>query len=299
MATDNGLVEDLSVEEPADYGVLSPAATVVNDSSHDWTRRFDFPAFNCAANVRLSSLCTSATGVNVVEAEADAPLYRAYIPFTIETSFSCSTFAFRELEYLKMAEDFLEQTQQKAIEHELWTGALSQQEKDDWETAHSGETFPNRWLSSTDAVDVTPSGTAVKAKYGLALLEKALADCGAGIKGTIHMTRDIASVLNLKDRNGALRTSLGNLVIAGTGYTGTGPTGAAPSGTQTWLYATGPVSVRLGPVAAVPDKNTRLTGQSVNTSNNNVTVYASRPAAVTWDSCCLYAVKVDLALDYA
>ena len=294
MATDNGLVSDLTASEPADYGVLSPAATVEYDNSSDWSRGIDFETLNCGANIRLSAICSAASGVDVVEA-ADAPLYRSYMPFSIETEFECSTFGFAHRDYEAVAAGFMEQAQQKAIEYELWTGALSKQQDADWDSNARGRDFPNRWLASDEAVDVTPSGGAVKPKYGLALLEKALGDCGAGIKGTIHMTRDIASVLGLKDKNGVLRTALGNTVIAGTGYAGTGPNGQPPTGTETWMYATGPVSVRLGPIVATPDQRR----QSVNTSNNTVSVYAARSAAVSWDSCCLYAVRVDLALDYS
>lgn len=296
MATDNGLVEDLSVEEPADYGVLSPAATVIYDNSSDWSRGVDFETINCATNVRLSAICSTASGVDVVTADGGA-LYRRYMPFSIETDFSCSTFGFQHRDYEGVARGFMEAAQQKAVEHELWTGELSKQQAAVWNTTqHAGDTFPNRWLASSDAVDVTPTpGTAVKAKYALALLEDALGDCGAGIKGTIHATRGVASVLGLKDKNGALRTTLGNLVIAGAGYTGSGPNGTNPSGTQVWMYATGPVSVRLGPIVATPDRR----NQSVNLANNTVQVYAARPGAVSWDSCCHFAVLVDLALDYA
>jgi hypothetical protein len=295
MADDNGLVDDLTASEPAAYGVLSPAASVVVDTSSDWNRGIDFETLNCAANIRLSAICSTASGVSVVEAE-DGQLFRSYMPFAIETEFECSTFGFGHRDYERVAAGFMEAAQQKAIEHELWTGELSKQQLDVWNSEqHAGSSFPNRWLAHSDAVDVTVGGGPVKAKFGLALLEKALGDCGAGIKGTIHMTRDIASVLGLKDKNGALRTTLGNTVIAGTGYTGSGPNGVEPSGTQVWMYATGPVSVRLGPITAVPDQRR----QSVNIANNTVKVYSSRSAAVSWDSCCQYAVLVDLALDYA
>lgn len=296
MAYDNGLVADLTASEPALYGVLSPAASVVNDDSSDWVRGVQFETLNCATHIRLSALCSTASSINVVEAE-DGSLYSTYMPFAIETDFQCSTFGFKHRDYEQVARDFMEAAQQKAVEYELWTGASAKLQEAVWdEDQHGGDAFPNRWLASPSAVDVTPTpGTPVKVKYGLALLEKALGTCGAGIRGTIHVTRDVGSALNLKDKNGALRTSLGNTVIAGTGYTGTAPAGTAPAGTQVWMYATGPVSVRLGPIAATPDQRR----QSVDLSNNSIKVYATRPAAVSWDSCCHYGVLVDLALDYA
>jgi hypothetical protein len=296
MAYDNGLVTDLTASEPALYGVLSPAASVVTDTSSDWARGVEFETLNCATNIRLSAICSTASSVEVVEA-VDGRLYSKYMPFAIETDFQCSTFGFEHRDYEGVARDFMEAAQQKAIERELWTGASAKLQSAVWNSGqHGGDAFPNRWLASPSAVDVTPTpGTAVKVKYGLALLEAALGTCGAGIRGTIHATRGVASVLNLKDKNGALRTSLGNTVIAGAGYTGSAPNGTAPTGTQVWMYATGPVSVRLGPITATPDQRR----QSVDLSNNTVKVYATRPAAVSWDSCCHYGVLVDLALDYA
>jgi len=297
MATNNGMVTDLAATEPSDFGVLSPAVQVVEDGSLNWSSGIDFPSVNCGTNIRLSAICSAASGVDVVEAE-DGALYRRYLPFAIETTFKCSTFGIDARDDWQIARTFMEAAQQKAIEYELWTGELSKQQAALWgdPAQHNGESFPNRWLASSGAKDVTPTpGTAVKAKFGLALLEDALGDCGAGIKGTIHATRGVASALGLKDKNGALRTTLGNSVIAGAGYDGRGPTGAQPPGTSVWLYATGPVSVRLGDIVSTPDRR----NQAVDIRNNAVQVYASRPAAVTWDSCCHFAVLVDLSLDYS
>lgn len=290
------MVTDQPAVEPAAYGVLSPAVTVEEDNSKNWSSGIDFPTVNCATNVHLSAICSAASGVDVVEGD-DGALFRRYMPFAIETEFSCSTFGFNARDDWQIARDYMEAAQQKAVEYELWTGELSKQQEALWdEGQHNGELFPNRWLASSDAVDVTPTpGTPVKTKFALALLEDALGDCGAGIVGTIHTTRAVASALALKDKNGALRTSLGNLVVAGAGYPGTGPDGTNPTGTTVWMYATGPVSVRLGDITSTPDRR----NQAVDLRNNSMKVFASRPAAVTWDSCCHYAVLVDLALDYS
>lgn len=295
MATDNGLVSDQSVAKPSAFGLLSSAASVVTDTSANWRSGIDFETVNCKAHVRLSAICSTADSVDVVTPE-DGPMFRRYMPFEIETDFPCSTFGFKHVQYESIAAEFLKLAEQKAIEHELWTGELSKAQEAVWNAGqHGGDEFPNRWLAHPDATDVTPTpGTPVKVKYALALLEDALGDCGVGIEGTIHMTRGVASAMNLKARDGKLVTSLGNTVIAGAGYDGSGPNGTAPTGTQVWMYATGPVSVRLGEVTATPGDRT----QAIDTANNSVRVYASKPAAVSWDSCCHYAVLVDLALDY-
>lgn len=296
MAT--GLVTDIAQSEPAEFGILSPAATVTVDTSSNWSAGIDFETPNCAAQVRLNAICSAASGVTVVAPDTGAALFRRYLPFDIETEFLCSTFGFNFLDYEDKAELYMRLAQGKAIENELWTGRLAKQQTTLWgaTSGHNGESFPNKWLASPETIDVTPTpGTAVKPKYGLALLEDALGDCGIGIKGVVHATRGVASALNLKASNGRLVTSLGNTVIAGVGYPGTAPNGSQPAGSAVWMYATGPVSVRLGPIQATPGNR----NQSVNIANNQVDVFANRPAAVAWDSCCHYGVLVDLAADYA
>lgn len=289
MALPRVPVTDVTVAVPAPFGILSPAATVIEDSSPHWTAGFEYESLDCGTTVRISSICTAATGVTQIAGDPD-DRWRSYHPFVIETSFECTTFG--GLDYEEYARKRLEACQQKSIEREFWTGELAKQE----DAANGADAWPNRYLASTNATDVTPTaGTPVKPKYGLALLEQALADCGCGVLGTIHTTRGTASALGLAGADATLMTTLGNRVIAGSGYTGTGPNGSAPAGTAAWMYATGPLTVRLGSVNATPDTR----AQSVNTSNNSVKVYADRAAAVTWDTCCHFAVLVDLALDYS
>lgn len=297
MSGSGAFVDSVTPTEPAAFGILSPAAPVVIDDSKYWSDRIDFET-TCGVHIRLSAINSAATGVDVIN-QGNQPNFRTYYPFDIEADFEASAVLANYWDYESIAKNYLELGQQKAVERELWSGALAQQQAAVWVTGdHQGEAFPNKWLASTDATDVTPiPGTPVKTKHALALLEKALGDCGLGVKGVIHATCDVASTLglNLKVKDDALITTLGNSVVAGVGYTGSSPAGTLPVGTAVWMYATGPVTVRLGPITATPDDRS----QSVDTRVNTVHVYSSRPAAVTWDSCCHFAVLVDLALDYA
>lgn len=278
--------------EPAPYGLLSPAATVVNDASAYWANGFQYETLDCVSEVTLTDICNTSVSVSGVE-PTGSELFRTYHPFAVQTSFSCSTMSRTPAEIEQIARDRIDACVQKAVEHEFWSGALAKAAAEEY--TGDGE-YPNRYLASTGAVDVTPTlGTAVKTKYGLALLEGALARCGCGIKGTIHTTREVASALSPKNEDEKLLTPLGNLIIAGPGYDGTGPDGEQPTGSQVWMYATGPVTVRLGPVETVPDRP----NQAVNIANNEATYLVEQVAAVTWNSCCHYAVLVDLSLDYA
>lgn len=282
--------------EPAQYGLLSSATTLIEDSSPHWIDEFDYMTPDCVADVTLTSICNTATVVTALERSSDS-LYRTYVPFEVQTSFQCSSMGMKPEDIEKIARDSAEACLQKALEFELWTGTLAKEAAEDgsWDAPNRGE-FPNRYLASENVTDVTPNpGTGVKSKYGLALLEKALADCGCGSRGTIHATRDVASALGIKGKNDVLETNLGNTVIAGVGYTGVGPGGVeAPAGSA-WMYATGPITVRVGEVMVDQDK----VFQSIDIKNNNVKYIVSQPAAITWNSCCHAAVLVDLSLDYS
>lgn len=287
-------VADATTAVPSDFGILSPAATVVSEAGTHWAAGFSYESLDCGTSVHLSSICSAASGTDPIVGDPDTR-WRDYLPFSIEVSFACTTWG--TLDYEAIAQARLEAAQQKAIEHEFWTGELAKLEQAQWDLDGVAETFPNRFLASTDSVDVTPTpGTAVKPRYGLALLEKALGDCGTGVRGTIHATRDVASALNLPASNAVLKTPLGNTVIAGSGYTGSGPDGTIPSGQAAWMYATGPVTVRLGDITAIPGSNR---AQGTNIAINEVKVYADRPAAATIDGCCMFGVLVDLSLDYS
>jgi len=280
-----------AVAKPALYGLLSPAVTVVEDSTPYWVNGFEYEALECTTDVQIYPVCTNGDAVDVITAASDT-FTRSYFPFSIRTSFKASPISLRHEEIEERAEWALDACRQKTIEHELWTGELAQAE-----AVSYGSGYPNRYLASTDATDLTPSaGVGVKAKYALALLERALADCGCGSQGLIHATRDVATTLAPKNEDGVLLTPLGNKIIAGSGYTGSAPDGTPASGTEIWMYATGPVTVRLGPVELVPGA---VKSQATDTSVNTVEYFVEQAAAATWNSCCHFAVLVDLSLDYA
>lgn len=289
------VVRDTTPIEPAEYGLLS-SATRVTELSDQEINGILYETTECSSTVHLEAICNSSTQVSVVE-DSDGSSYRSYYPFDIVTEYSCSTMGMPLGEVEELVKSHAEACAQKALEYEFWTGSLAKEiaESDDWDSGTDGA-YPNRYLASSAANDVTPTpGTGVRAKQAVALLEQALADCGCGSKGTIHVTREVASVLNRNPKDGLLSTNLGTHIIAGVGYTGTGPDGTDPGGTEVWAYATGPVTVRLGDVVVTPGEKS----QAVNIQDNTTKYYAQQPAAVTWDSCCHAAVLVDLSLDYA
>lgn len=254
---------------------------------------YGYESMSCGFDLILSDYCSNQAD-GIILSASDDRAYTGY-PFGIVASYLCTSQGVsldeRKTRVLAMAEAGT----QKALERELWTGAIA---------LASGH-LDSRYLASADATDITPAGGAISADRAVAALEWALGQCGAG-GGVIHATRDVAALLPHTIESGEpdarLYTKLGTPIIPGSGYTGDGPAdpapvapvpvsapdaiGAAPS-TTSWMYATGPVTAHLGPVEYI--------GEKIDTASNEIMVLAGRPAAVHWDGCCHFAVQVDLA----
>ena len=212
-------------------------------------------------------------------------------PFFIEVDETRSTLGFSGIDRIARITRQLEGVTQKAIEAELWAGAI-----------RSGESHDNKALVDASAT-ILNSGTALSARRAIALLEHTIGtNSPAGEQGVIHMTRDIAALLA---SDGALfyhaaekdhlQTVGGTPIVIGSGYPGTGPTGAtgaAASAINKWMYATGTVKVHLGKPDVVNDNLAQ--GYDVSNNANNIRLKAIRPAAVYFDPSIHLAVRVDL-----
>jgi hypothetical protein len=268
----------------ASFGLVN-SGTLVKESDDHWQGGFAYPNHLCRTTITNVNPIDS-TKTSVVHAEVTGKDIVQYVPFVIDAADTMSTIGWKVEDLRDRLRKQLELCTQKAVEREFWTGALAQASS--WTT--------NQYLAAgnTAVTNITPIAGPVAAKTGLAMLEEALGSEGCGLNGTIHGTRGaISSLIVFMERGGedgdTLYTPLGNMVIAGSGYTGTSPTGAAPTAGQSWLYATGPVSVRLGDIQIFPDNDDRF-----NTSINNVEVRAERYAAATWSGCAVYAINVTL-----
>jgi hypothetical protein len=131
-------------------------------------------------------------------------------------------------------------------------------------------------------LEILASGAAQARREGLALLENAIGQVGAGI---IHITPALAAVwagdyLIGVDRAGQMRT-LGNgtLVVVGAGYIGVSPDAQHGfTSSQEWAYATGFVQVRRDDVTILPG----VYSQALDRSNNEITFYAERDYLLSW-----------------
>jgi hypothetical protein len=283
----NTLIETTG-PEASPFGILSPATTVIERHDDYWLSGFVYEIGDARIKVDNATILGANTPAEVTSVVPNTgETFGLYFPFDVTAEVEHSTFGTTPEEIEESAKRALDIVTQKAVEVEFWGGGIAQ-----LLTKENN----NRYLASTDAIDVTPTpGTAVKPRYGQALLEGALGDATIGSRGTIHAPRAVASVLKLEEDKSALFTKLGNTVVAGTGYSKIGPTGVAAGANKYWMYATGPVTVILGDMNVTPDEKP----QAINTRDNTIKYYVDRPAAVTWSTTNVYAVLVDLTLDYA
>ncbi|MGL4998056.1 MAG: hypothetical protein ACRC5T_03735 [Cetobacterium sp.] len=186
----------------------------------------------------------------------------------------------------------LDAASEKALEVELWDGAIS-----------TGETYENPFLTGATSTTLN-GGTALAARRALALLEFEIGEVSAvGEQGVIHMTRDVFSLLadgaQVHIVGGVAQTLGGTPIVIGSGYSGNGPASlggpAAATDFAKWMYATGSLKVFLGESEVVND--TFSQGYDVSGNKNDMTIKATRPALAYFDPSIHLAVKVDLTVN--
>lgn len=166
-----------------------------------------------------------------------------YYPWLVVVEDSCSTFGFEEHDYIGRATRALDVATPSAIEHELWTGALAQ-----------ANGYPNLYLTDSTCVDLTPAGGPPSITRGIQILEDYNANVGAGGQAMLHLMPEATpSLLNARRVGNLLMSELDNIIVPGSGYPGTGPGGTTPAATETWLYVTDLVNIRMDDPVVTPD----------------------------------------------
>lgn len=211
--------------------------------------------------------------------------------FEIVASYSRHVRSSGSTDFVAKATQKLEACTAKAIEAELWGGALK------------GDVNPHLTSGTDDEADVYVEDVSVAGNSftgALAALEDYLAACSCGGMGMIHMTRGtlIRGMLSGAVRRTSadsyrLETPNGTIIVPGAGYPGTDPDGADEAGVE-WMYATGPIAVRLSAITVTPPTmGPGDQSQAVDRATNLRTYWASRFAVVGFDpSCCLAGAKV-------
>ncbi len=266
--------------EVAPCGILSVVKEVRHTrrlSDERWIRGYNYEILTAPYSVDLISVNdpTIADG-NLYDGNGAEQYYEGS-PFFIQVTAKQSGLAVDQKTWQSEILEQLDTVTQKAIEVELWSGPVADA---------SGTAVP--FLTKSGGADVLTSG-GVHPRKALYLLEQAVAAHPLGARGTIHMTRDVASALGsrLLYKEGKegyesyAVTRLGTDVVIGSGYSGNGPVGeteAEASETNKWMYVTGAVEVHIGK----GEIDVADLGQGF-TSDNTVNYKAIRPAAVHFD----------------
>lgn len=297
--------------EPYPFGLFSVASVSDYTEAQDHWARYTAHEYNSAAfRTTLLSILDS-TSYTMYDG-IGLPRYLEYIPFGIEVEDYASTFGIMAQDRFKRTLTILEATTQKAVERELWEGDCAK-----IGTGDIGSPVPNdnNYLTKTGSstiVTATVGGKGDNTRLALANLEAALAACPLGQRGTIHMTHKTASIMtgmgllqridflarmdkdDVNEKGQALVTLLGTPVIVGAGYTGNGPeddSDATATDDSEWMFATGLVDVHLGAAKVINEDLAR----AVAPNTNDAHIRAARTAAVHFEPCCHYAVRVDLS----
>lgn len=168
------------------------------------------------------------------------------------------------------------------VARELWTGDLSDAQPYD---TPEGTGVVNARLASTTATTIG-AGAAFAPNHALGLLEQEARRAGLGQDVWIHAPVEVFALFtDLEQRGTAWFTRSGSRVVADPGYLGTEPDGDAPTAGRLWMYATGPVQVRLGDV---------LVDAFYDQRTNRRLVSGERMFAATFDPCIHFGIAVAL-----
>ncbi len=278
------LVELPAVFTPLPYGLWDTVQHPAVDGPH-WQQGITWIE-RCPTGDTTYDECLSVTGTGAPPeppaktANVDQA-YRGALPFTVYAEFECSPVGIPEAE--SIASNALDRVEQQQVETAFWTGSAGGQPVVFPHLAANTEVLDGEIVLQTVATAVVTGADVV---HALGVLEQELADCYSG-QGLIHVPRTALPTLAawnlLREVDGRLLTTAGNVVVAGGGYTGTGPDGAAPAAGTTWIYATGAAwGYRSDPYVS------RLR-DSLDRTSNTIRMLAERTYLIGFECCHLAA----------
>lgn len=213
---------------------------------------------------------TNTAIVSVTKTLFNSPTYQDGFRFQVYGGVGCESVGYDREEGMQNAVRVFQNKESVAVEKALMANRF---------IASAGN-----WPAPTD---ITPAAGAVKPAVGLALLEQ---HAGIGYAGapTLHATRAIGALLfdtaQLEVRGSTIYSPQGSKVASGAGYgiANQSPAGVAAPAGESWMYATGEVSVARGAL---------IQKWELNRDNNEVVALVERPYMVAVD-CYAAAVRV-------
>lgn len=263
---------------PLPHGILNACTTVVDvEDSHE-LMGVEWLALGCCPVLEWQDPCLTEESAGEEspgerpEKHFCRPTVEHASPITLYAGAECSTFGWTYEEAVAHARATMDLGEQHGLEAAFWTNRLA-----------------------ADAVDLTPAAGPVSPAQGVAALEGCLAE-GYGGVGVLHVPAGLAAllgccnVLTEDPATGTLRTLAGNCAVIGAGYSAmnTGPGGIPADPGTAWLYITGPVHIRRGPLDVIPDRSA-----SVNIRTNDRRVLVER-TYVVGTTCTVCAINVEV-----
>lgn len=247
----------------------TPGVVVVEDDDGRWLNGVNLIGYPESTPLTWNACIPESSDVGVKD-EGEAGPQAQFDPFVCYLPVTCSSLSYP---YIRdWSEVTLEATYSMAVEKGL-VGI---------DQAGLG---PNPSLGDSN---VTVLGGGAKSPIvGLSYLENAIG--ATGRKGLIHATPATITQLNTDTflNPDELITTNGNLVVSGDGYIGATANGVSPGAGQDWMFASGPVEVRISPLAITDLR------ESLDRSENVITFRAERWVLATWDTSLQVAVLVD------
>lgn len=268
---------------PAGFGLLQ-TATVIDDTDPHWRNGVEFEPLDCDESAITTQQCVEfppdapTAAVQTKVTEPTGQRQSTADPFTVYTYVACSAPSFDDQMLRDRVAEKLTLGEGRAIEREFWTGANG----------------VDPHLADLAAVTILAGGLPVSPVAAMGALEGALGECFGGV-GMIHSPRgaipSFQSQYLIEKSGQRLRTNpLETLIAAGGGYPGSGPDGiAAPAG-QSWVFASGGVTIRRSGIEFVGT----AAPEWVKRDSNDSVLIAERTYVITLDDCCVFAVLVDL-----
>lgn len=261
---------------PLPHGILNACTTVEDVQDQHELMGVEWLALGCCPVLEWHDPCLTEESAGEEspgerpEKHFCRPTVEHASPITLYSGAECGALGWSYEEAVAHAKATMALGEQHGLEAAFWSGRLT-----------------------TDVVDLTPAAGPVSPAQGVAALEGCLAESYGG-QGILHVPAGVAALLgccNVLTENpatGSLRTLAGNCAIIGAGYSAqnTGPGGIPAEPGTAWLYITGPVHIRRGPLDVIPDRSA-----SVNIRTNDRRVLVER-TYVVGTTCTVCAVQV-------
>lgn len=265
---------------------LLTAADVLDNDTPRWEGGHAYFPETCEA-AHIDTVCPTPDAYGN---EASTPDQIEINPFFIYAIDKSSTFNRKSRDFYGRAERNILASEAYLLEQELMSDTLG---------------LGNPAILSPTVAKTTVTTSALAPWHALAQVEQAAAQLLIGERVLIHMRPhiliELASASLIRREGNVWLTPMDSIVVPGRGYPGTGPTGQPVVDGSEWIYATGRVQIRRGPIEFLPDREEAdgenpngVPKSAINRQTNDIAVAAQRIVSVSFNpNCAVIAAEVD------